>query len=64
MDVEFTNSWYDVNAEQSAAKKLIQGGAILISQHADSMGAPGLNKSKKFSSIMRYKMGVCLWTRM
>ena len=41
MDVEFTNSWYDVNAEQSAAKKLIQGGAILVSQHADSMGAPG-----------------------
>ena len=41
MDVEFTNSWYDVNAEQSAAEKLIQGGAILISQHADSMGAPG-----------------------
>ena len=41
MDVEFTNSWYDVNAEQSAAEKLIKGGAILISQHADSMGAPG-----------------------
>ena len=41
MDVEFTNSWYDVNAEQSAAEKLIQGGAILVSQHADSMGAPG-----------------------
>ena len=41
MDVEFTNSWYDVNGEQSAADKLIKGGAVLISQHADSMGAPG-----------------------
>ena len=41
MDVRFTNSWYDPDAESSAAKALIDGGAILISQHADSMGAPG-----------------------
>ena len=41
MDVRFTNSWYDPSAEQTAAKALIDGGAKLISQHADSMGAPG-----------------------
>jgi len=41
MDVRFTNSWYDPAAEQAAAKALIDGGAKLISQHADSMGAPG-----------------------
>ena len=41
MDVQFTNSWYYPEAEQSAAEALIKGGAVLISQHADSMGAPG-----------------------
>ncbi len=40
MDVQFTGSWYDEVAERNAANTLIQGGAVLISQHADSMGAP------------------------
>ena len=40
MDVTFTGSWYDETAEKEGATKLIDGGADLISQHADSMGAP------------------------
>ena len=40
MDVTFTGSWYDETAEKEAANKLIAGGAKLVSQHADSMGAP------------------------
>ncbi len=40
MDVTFTGSWYDEAAEKEAATKLIDGGCKLISQHADSMGAP------------------------
>ena len=40
MDVTFTGSWYDETAEKEGATKLIEGGADLISQHADSMGAP------------------------
>ncbi|MBR3738263.1 MAG: BMP family ABC transporter substrate-binding protein [Eubacterium sp.] len=40
MDVKFTGSWYDETAEKEAAQALIDGGADLISQHADSMGAP------------------------
>ncbi|MBO4539149.1 MAG: BMP family ABC transporter substrate-binding protein [Clostridia bacterium] len=40
MDVTFTGSWYDETAEKEAANKLIQRGCVLISQHADSMGAP------------------------
>ncbi len=40
MDVKFTNSWYDEVAEKAAAEALIADGAKLISQHADSMGAP------------------------
>lgn len=40
MDVSFTGSWYDETAEKETANTLITNGAILISQHADSMGAP------------------------
>ena len=40
MDVTFTGSWYDETAEKEAANKLIDNGCKLISQHADSMGAP------------------------
>ncbi|MCI7727249.1 MAG: BMP family ABC transporter substrate-binding protein [Clostridiales bacterium] len=40
MDVTFTGSWYDETAEKEGANKLIAGGAKLVSQHADSMGAP------------------------
>lgn len=40
MEVQFTNSWYHEADERSAAQNLISRGAALISQHADSMGAP------------------------
>ena len=40
MEVTFTGSWYDETAERNAANALIQRGCVLISQHADSMGAP------------------------
>ena len=40
MEVTFTGSWYDETAEKEGANKLIQDGCVLISQHADSMGAP------------------------
>ncbi len=40
MEVQFTGSWYDEGAEKEAANLLIGRGCKLISQHADSMGAP------------------------
>ena len=40
MEVTFTGSWYDETAEKEAANTLINDGCVLISQHADSMGAP------------------------
>ncbi len=40
MDVSYTNSWYDPTAEAEAANALVASGAIIISQHADSTGAP------------------------
>ena len=41
MEVQFTGSWYDESLEKEAAKALIEDrDCKLISQHADSMGAP------------------------
>ena len=40
MEVTFTSSWYDEALEKEAANRLINNGCVLISQHADSMGAP------------------------
>lgn len=40
MEVQFTGSWYDEALEKEAANNLISKGCKLVSQHADSMGAP------------------------
>ena len=40
MEVRYTGSWYDETAEKTTAEALIDAGCKLISQHADSMGAP------------------------
>ena len=40
MDVTFTNTWYDPTLEQEGAIKLTENDCVLISLHADSMGAP------------------------
>lgn len=40
MKVQFTGSWYDETLEKEAAENLISQGCVLISQHADSWGAP------------------------
>ena len=40
MEVTFTGSWYDEALEKEGAQKLIDRGCNLISQHADSLGAP------------------------
>ena len=40
MKVTFTGSWYDEALEKEGAQKLIGLGCKIISQHADSLGAP------------------------
>lgn len=40
MDVQFTGSWYSEIDEKEVATQLINSGCKLISQDADSMGAP------------------------
>ena len=45
MEVQYTSSWFDETAERNSAENLISRGAALISQHADSMGAPSACES-------------------
>ncbi len=40
MEVTYTNSWFDITAEGTAAESLIADGCVIIGQHADSTGAP------------------------
>ena len=51
MDVTFTGSWYDVTGEGSAADKLIKDGCVLITQHADSMGAPSTCENASIPNV-------------
>ena len=51
MEVRFTNSWYDPVAEQTAAEALIQGGAKLVSGHADSYGVPTACKNAGIPNV-------------
>ena len=51
MDVIFTGSWYDETLEMEGAKSLIKDGCVLISQHADSMGAPNACQEAKVPNV-------------
>ena len=51
MEVQFTGSWYDETAEKEAANTLIGRDCKLISQHADSMGAPTACETAKVPNI-------------
>ena len=51
MEVTFTGSWYDEALEKEAANKLINDGCVLISQHADSMGAPTACEKKGVPNV-------------
>ena len=51
MDVTFTGSWYDPTAEQEGAESLIARGCAIISQHADSMGAPNACEKKGVPNV-------------
>ena len=51
MDVKYSGSWYDENAEKTIAKELIASGCKLISQHADSHGAPTACEDAKVPNV-------------
>ena len=52
MKVSFTGSWYDYAKEKETAKKLIENEkCVLISQHADSQGAPEACQDKNIPNV-------------
>ena len=52
MTVRYTNSWYDENKEKTTAQTLIEkDNCVLISQHADSQGAPSVCENKKVPNV-------------
>lgn len=51
MEVRYTNSWYDEEAENTTALALIDAGCKLISQHADSMGAPNACEARNIPNV-------------
>lgn len=57
MSVSYTNSWYDPTAEAEAANALISSGCIIISQHADSTGAPSACEAALKSGTPVYCVG-------
>jgi basic membrane protein A len=57
MDVTYTNSWYSPTAEAEAANSLMSDGAIIISQHADSSGAPSACEAALAAGTTVYCVG-------
>lgn len=51
MKVTYTNSWFDIALEREAALSLIKDGCVLISQHADSEGAPKACEEKGVPNV-------------
>jgi len=57
MSVSYTNSWYDPTAEAEAANALVSDGCIILSQHADSTGAPAACEALLKSGTEIYCVG-------
>lgn len=57
MDVMYTNSWADQTAEADAANALIAKGCVIISQHADTTGAPTAVQAALDSGKVAYVVG-------
>jgi basic membrane protein A len=57
MDVQYTNSWFDITGEKEAALALIDRGCIIIGQHADSTGAPSAIQARVKEGVIVYSVG-------
>ena len=57
MQVQYTNSWFNITAENEAAKALIADGCIIIGQHADSTGAPAACEEALAAGTTVYSVG-------
>ena len=57
MEVQFTDSWFDIDKEAAAAETLINDGCVIIGQHADSTGAPSKVQSLLTAGKTCYSVG-------
>ena len=57
MEVQYTQSWFDIAAEGQAAKALMADGCIIIGQHADSTGAPAEVQAAYDAGTVAYSIG-------
>lgn len=57
MDVQYTNSWFDIQEEGKAAEALMARGCCIIGQHADSTGAPKAVQTAKDNGTPVYSVG-------
>ncbi len=57
MNVSYTNSWFDPIGEGAAAEAFIADGCVVISQHADSTGAPSAVQAKNKAGTVVYCVG-------
>lgn len=57
MEVQYTNSWFDITKEGEAATALIDDGCVIIGQHADSTGAPAVCEEALQAGTVVYSVG-------
>ena len=57
MEVQYTNTWFGLTEEAEAANVLMDRGAVIISQHADSTGAPSAVQAAWESGKPVYSVG-------
>ena len=57
MDVQYTNSWFDITGEAEAANALMANGCVMIGQHADSTGAPSAVQAAYENGTTAYCVG-------
>lgn len=57
MEVNYTNSWFDIDKESAAAEALIANGCVIIGQHSDSTGAPAATEKLYQEGKLCYSVG-------
>lgn len=57
MEVQYTNSWFNITAEGEAANALMANGCVIIGQHADSTGAPSAVEAQLAAGKSVYSVG-------
>ncbi len=57
MDVQYTDSWFDIDKEAAAAEALVANGCVIIGQHADSTGAPSACEKMLKNGKICYSVG-------